>query len=511
MSRPGSEQFEGFDNVERCARRNKEGKRCRGKALSDPGAKYCELHTCKQPGCLLEKGKTETYCPKHTPQQAQEEETFDGFDRTSFSDKPRIKGRASASQSKVSPAPGTNSNSNAPPALPPARKPSKTISGTSSGTSNTEPKKKKSTSSSSSISNTHSLAAVNNNSESNNSESNKAAEAENDYVTAEELVKMIQKKLQDDLYESNPEYRALKDNGVKEEPIYQDINFEAEMETANESRDKYEEPVNEEERDAIGCREGVKRSPNSKCAVLTIGMFLVLILWLAGEPFLSGNLGAFIGIIVAIYLFYLIECMNGKTCKYLRNVMTREESGEHYTMICKESPIITWHIQCYHMETRQRWVSDGNGGGHYETYTVRVNTHSAHQVHKINLWMNASHPFGDSRQKMTKLKYKKHFIWMDDVSKAMHDIDFRQWITFHDRDVYKDVSWNWYIPGWKKSVFEVEDGEQAPWWVRKGLGLYIFLVLIGLSWPYRAAMAAITTKRKEHIRKVVGWIGQSWN
>jgi hypothetical protein len=92
----------------------------------------------------------------------------------------------------------------------------------------------------------------------------------------------------------------------------------------------------------------------------------------------------------------------------------------------------------------------------------------------------------------------------------MHNADFSAWKRHHDRDVHKNTSWNWGISGWKSSIFEVEDGESAPCWIGHGLLLYFVIAISGWSWVYRAFLASKVTKRKEHIRKFAGWVGQTW-
>ena len=132
-----------------------------------------------------------------------------------------------------------------------------------------------------------------------------------------------------------------------------------------------------------------------------------------------------------IYLLYAIECCYAKTGKYLWNIMSREECTEHHHAIMATAPYIYWSIQCYHLETHTRVVSDGNGGTRTETYTVRVNTHAAACTTTLSLWADASDPLGNLKAKLTKLKFLKHFIWVDAASERRHDHDFAAWIRYH--------------------------------------------------------------------------------
>jgi hypothetical protein len=95
--------------------------------------------------------------------------------------------------------------------------------------------------------------------------------------------------------------------------------------------------------------------------------------------------------------------------------MPRSKTVAHYRRMINRHPWVSWWIECYHYETRTYsvYVSDGNGGGHYETRTeqVKVVTHTCSRVHQINAWSDASFPFGDVRHKMTKLKMSRHFMW----------------------------------------------------------------------------------------------------
>ena len=57
--------------------------------------------------------------------------------------------------------------------------------------------------------------------------------------------------------------------------------------------------------------------------------------------------------------------------------------------------------------------------------------------------------------------HSQHFMWVNDVSRRMHDADFARWERQHTTDVYHFVTWTWGIAGWKSAIFEVEDGKDS--------------------------------------------------
>eukprot|EP00035_Acanthoeca_spectabilis_P028783 m.472059 g.472059 ORF g.472059 m.472059 type:complete len:563 (+) comp32081_c0_seq1:43-1731(+) len=322
---------------------------------------------------------------------------------------------------------------------------------------------------------------------------------------ADALISLRRTALQEHLYDTCPTYAEAVATKDADTSGMNEVKYEGEVEDATVPRASVEGEYVPPERDVVNCVEGFKRSPNSKTAVFTLGTLASLIAFLV-----VGGVGPIVAL--AIFgLLYFIEAFGSKTFKYLLNQMTRTQTMEWYEKMTGRHPWVSWYIENYHYETRTRTYTDSNGNTQTETYTVTVTTHTASELHQINSWVDCSFPLGDVRHKMTKLKMKKHFMWVDEYAESMHNRDFREWERYHTRDVHHFVTWNWGISGWKSSIFEVEDGATAPCWIRYGFILYLSCILTLLAWPYRIFLASVVTKRKEHIRKMCGWVNQSWS
>eukprot|EP00049_Salpingoeca_infusionum_P010849 m.186978 g.186978 ORF g.186978 m.186978 type:complete len:353 (-) comp14767_c2_seq7:1180-2238(-) len=153
----------------------------------------------------------------------------------------------------------------------------------------------------------------------------------------------------------------------------------------------------------VGCVHGLKRSMHWKSLILTLALFIVILVRILAAAGVFGTPGEgvdrpgiFAAMFLPFYIIYLIECACSGTAGYVKN--KTGDATSLATAIRNSPPIITWHVQCYHYETRlrTRMVSDPHTNtSRMETYheTVRVNTHSASMDYAIVGWFDASGPW----------------------------------------------------------------------------------------------------------------------
>ena len=97
------------------------------------------------------------------------------------------------------------------------------------------------------------------------------------------------------------------------------------------------------------------------------------------------------------YIFYLIEVFCSSTFKYLINIKESNDVVQYVVDMKKGKPVLEFWCECYHYETRTRWVTE-----HYtentskgpeqrtrqkmETYTEKVvtSTHTDHFQYRIH-------------------------------------------------------------------------------------------------------------------------------
>lgn len=88
-----------------------------------------------------------------------------------------------------------------------------------------------------------------------------------------------------------------------------------------------------------------------------------------------------------LYGLMLLELCQGKACSFLSNVQSEEDFLDYVETLQQSEPVISFHVQNYHYETRTREVHKKDSRGHrrttQETYQERVNTHSASQSYPI--------------------------------------------------------------------------------------------------------------------------------
>ena len=76
-------------------------------------------------------------------------------------------------------------------------------------------------------------------------------------------------------------------------------------------------------------------------------------------------------------MIHLIESGYSNVYEYLDEMGDYSDFEDTVRKLRKISPIIKFHIQCYHKETRYQTNKDSSGNERLESYRVRVDTHSA--------------------------------------------------------------------------------------------------------------------------------------
>lgn len=284
--------------------------------------------------------------------------------------------------------------------------------------------------------------------------------------------------------------------------------------------------------DGIGCCAGLKRNFHCKAFWSSLMIWIPLIIaavmsilghkdpadgswfgWMnepqngglgGGDESLTGLAITLLVFFVIGYLFHQIESCLSSSCKYLSNVKTGEGAHKLVKKVKKSPPQLSWHIQCYHMETRTRVVTytdnQGRSGTRIETYTVRVDTHSASKSYRYDSWDDVS---GDlpplEEYKLTKLTIGKKWIFADDMTEEDYYSKQERFIRINDRDVSYDFQVKYglkhYLP---KVLAEIVPG-QTPCWLNRCC--FTLWNLFCCSWAYRACFTAVSGARTFNIIK----------
>eukprot|EP00055_Hartaetosiga_balthica_P003776 m.8965 g.8965 ORF g.8965 m.8965 type:complete len:395 (-) comp3319_c0_seq1:261-1445(-) len=260
----------------------------------------------------------------------------------------------------------------------------------------------------------------------------------------------------------------------------------------------------------VGCIHGFKRSPHLKCLILTLGIWVMIILRLivafnraafgyySHVPSTFEEETFFFPTLFGIYLIYLIEACCSSTKGYVNNKM--QDPNPHVAQVLDSPPQITFHIQCYHYETRTRTVRDSNGNTKTETYTERVNTHSASMVFHIQQWYDDSAPFFVPNYEICQLKFSKSFKFTD-ASFSRYKMEREVFIRENDRDVHYSFTEGRYIAGMKKKALTYHENADLPC-STSPTWFWIF-TLLTLSWFIRTHLGSHTGEFKYHYSKVI--------
>jgi hypothetical protein len=78
---------------------------------------------------------------------------------------------------------------------------------------------------------------------------------------------------------------------------------------------------------------------------------------------------------ILYYIAYIINAMYSTTLTYLKHKHKANTIHECMSQLFNINPLISFHVQCYHNETRTTYETDSNGNSKWETEEFRVNTY----------------------------------------------------------------------------------------------------------------------------------------
>jgi hypothetical protein len=144
------------------------------------------------------------------------------------------------------------------------------------------------------------------------------------------------------------------------------------------------------------------------------------------------------------YLIYLISAFCSPMCSYLFHKHGADSIHHVMQNLFYNPPVITWHIQCYHYETRTSTTKDSKG--HRRTHTSRhkVITYTEREQFNFYTWrdisgvflLDAHKVFKSENKKYIKLALDTDFEFGDDLTRMDYQ---RQKDNFYFRNRWRDV------------------------------------------------------------------------
>eukprot|EP00056_Hartaetosiga_gracilis_P001057 m.41991 g.41991 ORF g.41991 m.41991 type:complete len:378 (-) comp10479_c0_seq1:687-1820(-) len=285
------------------------------------------------------------------------------------------------------------------------------------------------------------------------------------------------------------------------------FNNDAEMSTAPTDVHAFSQPFITED---VGCQSGLKRSPHLKSLILTLGLWTMIVIRIivAAAPDVIGYSSDtvtmfekdefFYPVFFGIYLIYLIEACCSSTSGYVHNKL--QDPNPHVAAVLDTPPTIRFHIQCYHYETRTRTVRDSNGNTRTETYTERVNTHSASENFHILQWFDDSMPFFVPNYEICQMKFFKNFKFTTEAL-SRFECDKARFIRENDRDVHYSYSESRFIGGMKSHALTFHENATLP--CSSNPTWFWIFTLLSLSWFVRTHLGSQTGEFKYTYSKVI--------
>lgn len=209
------------------------------------------------------------------------------------------------------------------------------------------------------------------------------------------------------------------------------------------------------------------------------------------------------------YLFVLIETCMSSESEYLLEKFENEDTASFISNICATKPIITFIMECYHIEIKTREIRyrDSRGNLRYrtETYTEKVTTWIGSEEFNFNYWKDTSDmsaiPVCDSNS-VVKVKLKKKIDIRDaETRRTMH----RQCEEFVKCNRYRDerytVATTFGISNFKERILCYDRNYGLPFWMNGGC--FWLASIMCLTWPYRLMLKRSSKKQNFEVVKVV--------
>lgn len=218
------------------------------------------------------------------------------------------------------------------------------------------------------------------------------------------------------------------------------------------------------------------------------------------------DLGFAGAILLVLLFFYTREWRKSGTRQFVKRKM-REETVHQYVQRLREaSPVILFHVECYHYETRTRVVTrtDSQGYRYQETQYYQekvVSRVHAEQFH-ISRSVDTTGPLtGLEHCVVTKLYLKKGFAFIDDAAEGRYKQAYGRFKEANRTDRHQSYSTSFAIPEFEKRTLCLVNDVASPWWLKSWV--FALFSVMTLSLPYRLKADISIGKTSLRITKAI--------
>lgn len=230
-------------------------------------------------------------------------------------------------------------------------------------------------------------------------------------------------------------------------------------------------------------------------------------------------------LLIIMYLIYLGEALFAPTLRYLWNLNKVEDIISYIDRLKSYAPEIGFYCECYHMETRTRWVTEyyteyeqvyDYTSNRYEsqpvqksrqvleTYEEKVVTYTETEYFKFSRFKDTSGDVSKDIYKFhaTKVDFSKQWQAGDSATAEAYQSQKNNFqVRNRNRDRYFHFNEFFHIKNFKTKALSIVD-------LKKKSGLmhwmiYILSSVVILSWIYRNWLERETVKGHFEFRKVI--------
>ena len=215
-------------------------------------------------------------------------------------------------------------------------------------------------------------------------------------------------------------------------------------------------------------------------------------------------------IFIVVEAAYLLELFCSSTLRYLCNQASSHSVRGHIIRMKETRPSFSMWCECYHYETRVRYVTETyteNGETKTrevrETYEEKVVTHTETDYFEFSHFIETSQMISDDiyYNDMIKIRLKYSISFGDEHTRAAYNRHLQRFISRNKhRDVHFSYTESQSIPGFLDKLFS-RNGEKQSMLIN--WGWYLLTSLLGFTWPYRIWLEAKCVRGEFNFRYIV--------
>jgi hypothetical protein len=254
------------------------------------------------------------------------------------------------------------------------------------------------------------------------------------------------------------------------------------------------------------------------------GLIFNFAVWLTFGYYLAVGEEAF-SLLKIVYLIYFIEALFAPTFNYLWNLNKVEDIVSYIDRLKTYPPEIGFHCECYHYETKTRWVTEyyteyeqvydsssqrsesrpvQKSRQVQETYEEKIVTYRETENFTFSQFEDISGDVSDDIYEFqaTKVDFSKYWQAGDEATNNTYQLNKSNFKSRNqNRDRYFDFSEYFNIQNFKAKALSIVDLEKKSicmHWI-----VYILCSIFTFSWFYRKWLEGETVKGNFEFRKVI--------